>query len=296
MKNYRIILTLIMSAVVAFISPAQMSARGKKDKKDKKEKLHQAKAAAQREDVDTFPPSEPMPLPIAPRPESPQQPLADIGSRQFHHGNFNFDGRRGIDVSHYQGTIDWRLAATDPQVSYVYLKATESSGFVDKRYKSNLEQAQAAGLPVGVYHFFNPTASARSQFDNFRRTVDPRTQDLIPVVDVEQRGSCGLEGFRQRLQQFCDMVEREYGVKPIIYVGYYFYNKYLDGMFYGYKMFVPRYTTDNGQTPTFDPHCKVVMWQHSDKGRIKGIKGNVDLSRFCDNYNLRDILLQTNVK
>lgn len=297
MTNYRTIMTILLCAVVAFACPAQASAytKDKKDKKEKKSKDNKDKT----KDDDTLDLGlEPMPMPKAPQPEARVVPVRDLagGNRRFHTGNFDFTGRRGIDISHYQGNIDWAQVATDPQVKYVYMKATESNGFVDKTFARNLKEAQAVGLPVGAYHFFNPNTSARSQFENFRRVVDPQTQDLIPVVDVEQRGSCDLSGFRTRLQQFCDLVEQEYGVKPVIYCGAYFYNKYLTGMFYGYKIFCARYTTDRGIDPEFEPNCHLVLWQHSDKGSIKGIRGNVDLSRFCGNYNLNDILLVNTTK
>ena len=91
----------------------------------------------------------------------------------------------GIDVSHHQGSINWDMVATDVNVSYVYIKGTESSSHVDDEYQRNIREARRLGIPVGTYHFFNPKASGLIQFENFSSNFDINMQDPIPVVDVE---------------------------------------------------------------------------------------------------------------
>src|SRR5690349_18650218 len=94
---------------------------------------------------------------------------------------------RGVDVSAYQGRIDWpTLAAQD--VDFAYIKATEGSGFVDERFEDNLRGAREAGLLVGAYHFFSFESPGRSQAERIFATV-PADGDLLPVaVDVEHYG------------------------------------------------------------------------------------------------------------
>ena len=94
-------------------------------------------------------------------------------------------GAHGIDVSHYQGRINWDEVARDSKVTYVYLKATEGTGNVDDTYSYNFNECKRVGLKVGSYHFFRPQLSAKSQFDNFMSRVETRRQDLLPVVDIE---------------------------------------------------------------------------------------------------------------
>ena len=101
--------------------------------------------------------------------------LGKIQSRPVRHIGNSFTG---IDVSHYQGYIDWKQVAADNRVGFVYLKATENVGLVDNTYRRNLEGARAEGIPVGVYHFFNSMSAAAAQLQNFCSVVDPRTQDL----------------------------------------------------------------------------------------------------------------------
>lgn len=195
---------------------------------------------------------------------------------------------QGIDVSHYQGNIAWDQVARDANVRFVYIKATESSGYVDKCYARNMYGAKMAGIPVGVYHFFSPSTSALTQFENFRSNVNPRDNDLIPVVDVEKRGKKPLAQFHRELQQFLDAVERMYGVKPIIYTGVNFYASYLAGRFKQYRFMVARYAEE---FPGLCEEVPIVLWQYSCTGSVRGIHGNVDCSVFMDRYTLSDILL-----
>lgn len=197
--------------------------------------------------------------------------------------------RYGIDVSRYQGVIDWPTVKTDCNVSYVYLKATEGASLVDNTYHYNLKEARKAGIKVGCYHFFSPTIDPATQFKNFSNVVKLKEHDLIPIIDVENRGRGSLEGFRQRLSQFLRMVEEHYGIQPIIYTSSNFYNKYLAGGYTDYKYMIARY---KDEVPQLTDDVQFVMWQFTANGTISGIKGPVDRSRFMDDYHLGDIMLR----
>ena len=196
---------------------------------------------------------------------------------------------QGIDVSHYQGIINWEQVAREEDVSFVYVKATEGAGYVDDLYLRNLYGAKRVGIPVGVYHFFRPNASALTQLENFRDNVNPREQDLIPIVDVEKRGKGSLVQFQRTLKAFLDGVERMFGVKPIIYTGVNFYAKYLAGKFKGYRFMVARYAEE---FPGLSEDVPIVLWQYSCTSRVDGIKGHVDKSVFLDRYSVADIMLK----
>ena len=197
---------------------------------------------------------------------------------------------RGVDVSHYQGHINWEHVARDKDIQFVYVKATESAGYVDDFYLRNLYGAKRVGIPVGVYHFFRPNASALTQLENFRSNVDPRQQDLIPIVDVEKRGRGSLAQFQRTLRAFLSGVEKMFGVKPIIYTGVNFYAKYLAGKFTGYRFMVARYAEE---FPGLCDDVPIVLWQYSCTGSVEGIKGHVDRSVFLDRYTVADIMLKT---
>ena len=229
----------------------------------------------------------PMPdlLPPVSQPEPPLPYVADLRPLIRH----TVAQQQGIDVSHYQGRINWDEVAQSGDVSFVYVKATEGAGFVDEFYLRNLYGAKRVGIPVGVYHFFSPAASALVQLENFRSNVDPRQQDLIPIIDVEKRGKGSLVQFQRSLKAFLDGVERMFGVKPIIYTGVNFYAKYLEGKFTGYKYMVARYAEE---FPGLSEDVPILIWQYSSTSYVDGIKGHVDRSVFLDRYGLADIMLK----
>ena len=125
----------------------------------------------------------------------------------------------GIDVSHYQGRINWDEVAKDSKVNYVYLKATEGVNNVDDTYRYNFQECKRVGLKVGSYLFFRPHLSAKAQFDLFVSTVDTKKQDLLPLVDAEVMKGVSDATFQARLLELCELLEKEYGKKPLIYTG-----------------------------------------------------------------------------
>lgn len=196
--------------------------------------------------------------------------------------------RYGIDVSRYQGVINWREVKKDSRVTYVYLKATESTGLVDRTYQRNLREARKVGLPVGVYHFFSPRTSAHLQLANFMRAVNPKTQDLIPIVDVEvaPRRKSQVVPFLRRLRAFIDGVEKYFGCKPMIYTSQNFYIEYLAGKFKDCPFMFAKYSEG---VPEVGEDVRFLVWQFTASGKIRGIKGNVDRSCLMNHYTVDDI-------
>ena len=200
-------------------------------------------------------------------------------------------GKKGIDVSHYQGRINWNAVAKNNDVNYVYIKVTEHAGLVDNMFQTNLREARKAGIPVVCYHFFSPTAAPAAQLKNLTSAVPHlNDHDLVPMIDVEVKGKKTTpEQLRNNLRQFLRGVEKFYGVKPIIYTGQNFYNKYLSGYFEDYLFMIAKYS--DGE-PILNGKPKFAMWQYSASGRIEGIQGAVDQSCFMDQYSIRDILIK----
>ena len=94
---------------------------------------------------------------------------------------------RGVDVSHYQGDIDWN-AFERQGIEFAYIKATEGSGMVDDRFWENWDKAREAGIKAGAYHFFSFDSPAQGQFENFVRAVPAYREMLPPTVDFEFYG------------------------------------------------------------------------------------------------------------
>lgn len=221
---------------------------------------------------------------------TPQQPLPDDLPLTAEVRNHSVNEKlQGIDVSHYQGLINWQQVARCGEISYVYIKATEGEKLVDNTFRQNLQGARKVGLHVGAYHFYRPNVNIQLQFLNFSQNVNLREMDLIPIIDIEHRGKESLAVFRSKLKQFLDKVERHYGVRPILYTSRDFYNKYLAGPFTNYKYMIARYHTE---VPQLCDNAPFVMWQYSATGTLPGINHHVDRSCFMDNYTLSDILIK----
>ncbi len=214
----------------------------------------------------------------APQPKKPSIPVE----------NSRYDG---IDVSRHQKTIDWQLLATDKNVKYVYIKATEGQNFVDPKYRENLENARKAGFKVGSYHFMRTTSPIRAQFANFTRNVKKHEQDLLPLLDVEVRQGWTYQQLRDSVKLFVDLLEEHYGCKPMIYTSSSYYNNILGRLFAEYPLFIARYSASE---PKLDGGVKWILWQYSDKGRLRGIDHAVDLSRFNTGFSIRDIMMKDN--
>lgn len=191
----------------------------------------------------------------------------------------------GIDLSHYQGTVFWETVGKS-KMAYVYLKATEGGSHIDARYKQNIDLAHRYGLKVGSYHFYRPRTPQQTQLENFMAQCRPEDQDLLPMIDVESTGGLPAEAFRDSLFKFLDLVGRAYKQKPLIYTGANFYDRYLLGTLGAYKVMIAQYT---GRMPVLKDDLDFVLWQYTGKGRLNGINGHVDKSRFTGEHKLREI-------
>ncbi len=186
----------------------------------------------------------------------------------------------GMDVSKYQGTIDWSdLNAPENyrfNIGFAFMKATEGVEKKDHRFEYNWLSAAQNGVKRGAYHFYRPNQDVYLQAENFISVVKLSSGDLAPVIDCESRGTVSEEKFQADLLIFCKLLEKEYGVKPIIYTGYRFFHNHLSGAeFANYPFWVAHY---GKKDLSFMEHWK--FWQFTCKGRVKGIRGAVDLNVF----------------
>lgn len=187
----------------------------------------------------------------------------------------------GIDVSSYQGKIDWKMVKSmkedDVHITYAFIKATEGVSSVDPYFQRNWREAPKAGIVCGAYHYFIPKKSGLWQARFFLQTVKFEEGDLPPVIDVEQLSGVSPEKMRMELKDFILHVEKKTKVKPIIYSGLVFYKDYLRGYFDGYPLWIAHYYKAE---LTAGSNTKWFFWQHSDKARITGINHVVDFNVF----------------
>ncbi len=187
----------------------------------------------------------------------------------------------GVDVSAYQGRIDWQNLR-EQGVDFAFIKATEGSSLQDRYFADNWAAAQAAGVRVGAYHFFSYDSPGETQADNFLSMVPVTAGALPPVVDIEFYGDKlqnlpRQEDVKAVLDPLLARLEEHYGVKPILYVTYRSYRLYIAGRDY----------RDNPlwfSSPVVSPIGKGWdFWQYSHSASLTGYSGPeacIDLNVF----------------
>ncbi|MBR1788960.1 MAG: glycoside hydrolase family 25 protein [Bacteroidaceae bacterium] len=186
----------------------------------------------------------------------------------------------GIDVSHYQERIDWNKVRNakigDHPVRFVIVKATEGTTLMDENLNENFYRSRENDLVRGAYHFFKSGSSARAQAEYYLKQVHLQEGDLPPILDVEERGNKPLKDFQRDVLTWLQLVEEAYGAVPVIYTGYKFKLDYLnDAAFDAYPLWIAHY-----YEKAVRYKGKWVFWQYTDRGRVDGIKGDVDLNVF----------------
>lgn len=181
----------------------------------------------------------------------------------------------GIDVARYQKNINWPLVKK-AGVEFAFIKATEGIGLKDSFFDANWKNAKEAGIRRGAYHFYIAEKDPAIQAANFIFNTQVEENDLPPVLDVEVTRGMTPEVIRSGVQVWLNMVEEAYGKRPIIYTGYHFYRKYLEGHFTDYPLWIAHYKGyENAKLSR-----EWLFWQHTDRGVLAGIPKEVDLNVF----------------
>ena len=94
----------------------------------------------------------------------------------------------GVDVSHYQGSIDWEKLAGQ-NLDFAFIKATEGSSHIDECFYDNWKEAGKTGLYIGAYHFFSFDSDGSRQAQFYIDTVGDLSGKIAPVVDVSFMGT-----------------------------------------------------------------------------------------------------------
>jgi lysozyme len=184
----------------------------------------------------------------------------------------------------------------EQNIQFIYIKATEGSSHRDSKFEENWENARNAGLPAGAYHFFSYDSKGETQAQNFIETVGNDLKGrLIPAVDVEYYGDKeenppAKEDVVRELQSFLDCLEKEYGVRPLIYTRPDLYDRYLKGGFDEYKKWI----SSLYQPISWKYRDDWYIWQYLNKGELKGYTGGekyIDLNLLNQNRKLEDLLV-----
>lgn len=190
---------------------------------------------------------------------------------------------QGIDVSKWQGDIDWRKVRA-AGIDFAYIKATEGGDHIDPKFLQNWEGAKRAGVPRGAYHFVYWCRPAHEQALWFMLNVPPDADALPPVLDVEWNAHSATcpkrvppEKARKKMRLLLAAMEAHTGQKPIIYTDPAFHAQVLRGRFKKHRFWLRSVAA---KPHKIYPGRSWLFWQFTTTGRVRGIAGNVDRNVF----------------
>jgi lysozyme len=191
----------------------------------------------------------------------------------------------GIDVSVYQGAIDWPAVAA-AGIKFVSIKATEGTTETDPRLAANWAGARAANITRTAYHFAHPSLPAEAQAEHFVAAVvaagglAPNTSTMQLMLDLEDADHLPPAQVWAWVRAFMARLQALTGRPGIIYTGYYFWRDDVgnptDNL--NAPLWIAAYTP----APLVPPAWRGwTFWQHTSSGSVPGITGRVDLDTFA---------------
>ncbi|KAF2333096.1 glycoside hydrolase family 25 protein [Flavobacterium daemonense] len=183
----------------------------------------------------------------------------------------------GIDVSEFQGEVDWdEVEILDEKypVQFVFIRATAGNDRVDGQFKRNWKGAKENKIMRGAYHYYRPNENSIEQADLFIKTVKLQKGDLPPVLDIEKLPkNQPLDSLKKGLKRWLTKVEKHYQVRPIIYSGERYYSDFLKEEFSEYLFWIANY---NFYREKIEDDW--LFWQFTEKASLPGIKHRVDVN------------------
>ena len=186
---------------------------------------------------------------------------------------------KGIDVSHWQGNIDFNRVKNSG-VQIVYIKATEGVSIVDSRLTSNYKNAKDAGLLVGFYHFFRPSteSNAIAQAQYFINAIKDYKSDCRLALDIEVNNGLSKSKITNLSKVFLEEVKRLSGLEVVIYTYTSFARNYFESSINIYPLWIAHYGVNiPGNNGIWNYW---IEFQYTDSGQVNGVSGNVDLNEF----------------
>lgn len=191
---------------------------------------------------------------------------------------------KGIDVSHWQGVIDW-LSVKESGIEFAILKAggSDDGFYTDSTFEQNYKEAKAVGLPVGVYYFVGSLCTSRADgiadAKRFLEIIKGKSFEYPVYIDLESTNPAAKAGATEACIGFCETMEAE---------GYYcgIYASDISGF---------RERLDISKLERFDKWVAIYgskpnyvksygVWQYSSTGKVSGIIGNVDMNEAYKDY------------
>lgn len=183
----------------------------------------------------------------------------------------------GIDVSHWQGKIDWNKVGSS-DIKFAFIKCSEGVGWVDPTFKQNKDQARKAGVLCGFYHFANHNDPIK-EAEWFMKSVREIQAGELLALDAETGQS------PEWCKKFLDRASELAGFKLMLYAPVSHGGDWSAVCKADYGLWIARYASNKiyipyyvSPAPKIAPWSFYAIWQYSSKGSVSGISGNVDMN------------------
>ena len=192
----------------------------------------------------------------------------------------NADKVAGIDVSHYQGNINWEKVKFVNQekypIKFVVIRATQGIDKNDTQFENNWKKSKQSHFIRGAYHYYRPNENSIEQANNFIKNVNLSKGDLPPILDIEKLPrNQSIENLKIGLRRFLEKIEKHYKIKPIIYSGERYYEDFLKDEFSDYPFWIANYNFIDAEI-----NDDYLFWQFTEQAKINGISEKVDVNIF----------------
>ncbi len=193
----------------------------------------------------------------------------------------------GMDVSIWQGEINFQRARA-AGIEAVYIRAGEGSNITDRYFERNYENARAAGLKYGFYHYVTArsVSEAQEQADFFASLIRSKPQDMRAAMDFENLSGLTAEESVRIAEAYLERLEERLGHTPAVYSDAYDASSVWKSNLTKYPLWVAEYGVESPRT--------IGGWeswsgfQYSDKGSVSGVSGHVDRDYFRGDIFLTD--------
>lgn len=194
---------------------------------------------------------------------------------------------KGIDVSRWQGVIDWsKVKLSGVQIAIIKATGSDQGSYIDSKFDENYKSAKAEGIKVGTYHFFDALANPEEQAEFYYSSLKDKKFECLHFCDVETGSNLGKTALSALVVRFCKRFKELAGVKCGIYANSNYCNNYLDSSLANYRIWVANYGVNNGTRTVLNPSIgefkTLAGHQYTSTGSVSGISGNVDMNEFYD--------------
>ena len=193
----------------------------------------------------------------------------------------------GIDVSHWDGRIDFRRVKED-DIEIVYIKSSEGQSLIDPKFEENYRHAKDHGLQIGFYHYVTARtkAQAKAEAHFFVSVIEDKEFDCRPAMDFEGLFDLSHKEINKIAREFLEACEYYSGKKPMLYSDASNAASVFDPSLAKYPLWIAQYgvkePSSNGKWLHF------TGWQYTASGRVPGIDGGVDRDFFTKEVYMED--------